>query len=98
MGNTGDEICIGLFIAKMNNPVATADKKATNGRDGLSEPSGEWVVNEDGHGRILKNHPMSFHSHGRLGETVPAGGRNGRDGLSEPSGEWVVNDETMEEF
>jgi hypothetical protein len=30
---------------------------------------------------------MAFHSHGRLGETVPAGGRNGRDGLSAPSGE-----------
>jgi hypothetical protein len=41
---------------------------------------------------------MAFHSHGRLGEAVPAGGCNGRDGLSEPSGEWVVNDETMEEF
>jgi hypothetical protein len=41
---------------------------------------------------------MAFHSHGRLGETVPAGGRNGRDGLSAPSGEWVVNDEAMEEF
>jgi phage I-like protein len=41
---------------------------------------------------------MAFHSHGRLGETVPAGGRNGRDGRPAPSGEWVVNDEAMEEF
>ena len=35
---------------------------------------------------------MAFHSHGRLGETVPAKGCNGRDGRSAPSGEWVVND------
>jgi hypothetical protein len=42
---------MGLFIAKVNNPVATADKtadkKATNGRDGRSAPSGEWVVNDE---------------------------------------------------
>jgi hypothetical protein len=36
---------------------------------------------------------MAFHSHGRLGEAVPAGGRNGRDGRSAPSGEWVVNED-----
>jgi hypothetical protein len=65
--------------------MRTAAVKSRNGRDGLSEPSGEWIVNEDGHGRILGKHPMSFHSHGRLGETVPAGGHNGRDGAKEDS-------------
>jgi hypothetical protein len=40
--------------------------------DPLSVPSGEWIVNEDDHGSILGIHPMAFHSHGRLGEAVPA--------------------------
>ncbi len=39
-----------------------------NGRDGRSAPSGEWVGDEEGHGRNLGNLPMAFHSRSILAD------------------------------
>ena len=64
----------------------TADKKATNGRDGLSEPSGEWVVNDEAMEEYGESNPwLSILTDGSARPSLPEAAMAGTASPSRPA-------------